>query len=53
MKADTLILEAQFSFAPDTSMPAAAMATVAAARNLYGNSTANAVRGAFEDRGIL
>ena len=50
MKADTLILEAQFSFAPDTSMPAA---TVAAARNLYGNSTANAVRGAFEDRGIL
>ena len=53
VKADTLILEAQFSFAPDTSMPAAAMATVAAARNLYGNSTANAVRGAFEDRGIL
>jgi len=53
VKADTRILEAQFSFAPDTSMPAAASATVAAARSLYGNSAANATRGAFEDRGIL
>ncbi len=31
VKADTIILEAQFSFAPDTTMPAAAQATVAAA----------------------
>jgi zinc metalloprotease ZmpB len=53
VKADTLILEAQFSFAPDTSMPDAARATVAAAQSLYGNGTANSVRGAFEDRGIL
>jgi len=38
--ADTLILEAQFSFAPDTSMPAAAQATVDAAQNLYGTAEA-------------
>jgi hypothetical protein len=53
VRADTLILEAQFDFAPDTTMPAAAEATVAAARRLYGNGVANAVRGAFVDRGIL
>ena len=35
-KADTLILEAQFDFAPDTTMPDAAAATVAAALELYG-----------------
>ena len=51
--ADTIILEAQFSFAPDTSMPAAAQATVDAARALYGPSVAKAVRQAFVDRGIL
>jgi zinc metalloprotease ZmpB len=53
VKADTIILEAQFDFAPDTTMPAAASATVAAAGRLYGNSTANRVRAAFEARGIL
>ena len=53
VRADTLILEAQFAFAPDTSMPDAARATVAAARTLYGNGTANTVRGAFQSRGIL
>jgi hypothetical protein len=53
VKADTLILEAQFDFAVDTTMPAAAEATVAAAQRLYGRSTANAVRAAFADRGIL
>jgi hypothetical protein len=53
VKADTIILEAQFGFAPDTSMPAAAAITVATAQGLYGNSAANAVRGAFEARGIL
>ena len=53
VKADTLILEAQFSFAPDTSMPDAARTTVATARSLYGNGTATVVRRAFEDRGIL
>jgi Zn-dependent metalloprotease len=53
VKADTIILEAHFAFAPDTLMPAAAQATVAAAQNLYGKSAANAVRAAFEARGIL
>lgn len=51
--ADTLILEAQFSFAPDTSMPDAALDTVAAAELLYGPGAANVVRAAFQDRGIL
>ena len=51
--ADTLILEAQFSFAPDTTMPDAASATVAAAQSLYGNATAAIVQAAFVDRGIL
>src|SRR5215207_5760854 len=53
VKADTIILEAQFGFAPDTSIPAAAQATVATAQRLYGNSAANAVTAAFQDRGIL
>lgn len=51
--ADTVILYAQFSFAPDTSMPAAAQATVEAAETLYNSSVANTVRQAFVDRGIL
>ncbi|HEX5950727.1 MAG TPA: M36 family metallopeptidase [Actinomycetota bacterium] len=51
--ADTIILEAQFSFAPDTSMPAAAEATVDAALSLYGAGEASAVQAAFETRGIL
>jgi zinc metalloprotease ZmpB len=53
VRADTIILEAQFSFAPDTTMPAAAEVTVATARALYGNGVANAVQAAFEDRDIL
>ncbi len=53
VKADTLILEAQFSFAPDTSMPAAAQATVDAALSLYGTHVADIVRAAFQSRGIL
>ena len=48
-----IIIEAQFDFAPDTSFAAAATATVAAAQRLHGNAAANAVRDAFEDRGIL
>ena len=51
--ADTIILYAQFSFAPDTTMPAAAQATVNAAETLYSHSVANAVRQAFVARGIL
>jgi hypothetical protein len=53
VKADTIILKAQFDFAPDTSMPAAAQATVNTAEQLYGHSTALVVRAAFVDRGIL
>ncbi len=53
VKADTIILEAQFSFAPNTTMPAAAQATVDAAQQLYGMPEANAVRAAFQARGIL
>ncbi|NTU65346.1 MAG: hypothetical protein HGB05_18585 [Chloroflexi bacterium] len=51
--ADTLIFEAQFDFAPDTTMPAAAQATVDTAQELYGTAAANAVRAAFQARGIL
>ena len=51
--ADMIILEAQFDFAPDTSMPAAAQATVDAALRLYGQREAKVVRRAFVDRGIL
>lgn len=53
VKADTLILEAQFDFAPDTSLADAAQATVAAAERLYGQKTAAVVVAAFEARGIL
>lgn len=53
VKADTIILEAQFQFAPDTNMPDAALATVAAAQDLYGMPEAKAVLDAFQARGIL
>jgi hypothetical protein len=49
----TLIIEAQFAFAPDTSFHSAALATVAAAQLLYGTHAANVVAAAFVDRGIL
>jgi hypothetical protein len=52
-KADTLILQAQFSFAPDTSFNAAADTTVATAKSLgYSTSEVAAVRTAFTDRGF-
>jgi hypothetical protein len=51
--ADRIILEAQFSFAPDTSWEDAALDTVAAARALGGNGAAVKVRRAFEGREIL
>jgi hypothetical protein len=53
VKADTIILEAQFSFPHDASMPIAADEVVKAAQSLYGASAAHAVRAAFEARGIL
>jgi hypothetical protein len=52
-RADTIILEAQFSFAPDTSFRDAALDTVAAARSLFGGAAARRVEQAFRDRGIL
>ncbi|WP_076263348.1 M4 family metallopeptidase [Intrasporangium flavum] len=52
-KASTLIVEAQFAFAPDTTFRAAALDTVAAAQRLYGSSAATAVTKAFQARGIL
>jgi Zn-dependent metalloprotease len=51
--ANTVILEAQFSFAPDTTFRAAAQATVATAQRLFGTAAANACRTAFHNRGIL
>ena len=45
--ADALILEAQFDFAPDSSMPAAAQVTVATAERLYGKGVAQKVEAAF------
>jgi Zn-dependent metalloprotease len=53
VSANRIILEAQFSFAPDVSMPAAAQATVTAARDLYGPQAELAARTAFQNRGIL
>ena len=52
VKADTIILQGSFDF-PGTTMPDLAGRTVAAAQQLYGTATANAVRTAFANRGIL
>jgi hypothetical protein len=51
VKADTLILQGSFDFDGGT-MPALAQKTVEAAQSLYGASAANAVKNAFEARGI-
>jgi Zn-dependent metalloprotease len=51
--ATTLIVEAQFDFTADTSFRAAALATVAAGRRLYGARAERVVRAAFTARGIL
>jgi hypothetical protein len=52
-KASTLIIDAQFDVAPDTTFRAAALATVATAQRLYGTSAARTVQTAFAARGIL
>jgi hypothetical protein len=49
--ADTIIIRAQFDFAVDTSMPAAAAATIRTA-GLYGSSARQAVTAAFAARGL-
>ena len=51
VKADTLILQAQFDF-PGTSMRDLATATVNTAKALYGNGVAQQVRSAFVNRGL-
>ena len=51
VKADTLILEAQFGFA-GTTMSELAATTVAVANNLYGRGVASQVRTAFANRGL-
>jgi hypothetical protein len=53
IKADTIILEAQFDFAQNTTMPDAALATVAAAKYLYGKKEARIVEDSFKNRGII
>jgi zinc metalloprotease ZmpB len=53
VQADTIILEAHFSFPNDASMPEAAEKVVNAAESLYNPGVANVVRAAFEARGIL
>jgi len=52
IKADTIIINAQFGFA-GTTMTQLAQLTVAAAQTIYGPAEANAVTQAFQDRGIL
>jgi hypothetical protein len=52
VRADTSIIEGQFDF-PGTTMTDLATSIVSAAQRLYGNATANRVRTAFENRGIL
>jgi hypothetical protein len=53
VKADTIILEAQFGTTPSPTMPELAEQTVNTAQNLYGLAAANAVKNAFVARGIL
>jgi hypothetical protein len=50
--ADRIIVNAQFSFAPDTSFDAAAKATLATAHAMYGGVYDAVVTKAFTDRGI-
>jgi Zn-dependent metalloprotease len=49
--ADTIIIRAQFGFAADTTMRAAAAATIATA-GMYGTPAKNAVTAAFAARGL-
>ncbi|GAA2512601.1 M4 family metallopeptidase [Winogradskya humida] len=52
-QANSIILEAQFSYAPGTTFAAAANTTVTTAQTLYGTAAATAVRTAFQARGII
>jgi zinc metalloprotease ZmpB len=52
-QADTIIIEAQFGFTPDISMPDAATVTIRTAAGLYGTRAQNAVRAAFAARRLV
>jgi zinc metalloprotease ZmpB len=52
IRADTIILQAQFDF-PGTTMTDLATRTVATAQSFYGSAVARKVRAAFQARGIL
>jgi Zn-dependent metalloprotease len=52
-QADKVILESQFSYAPDTSFTAAAEQVVATAQELYGYPAAKVCRNAFQARKIM
>jgi hypothetical protein len=51
-KADTAIVQAQFGFAPDTTMPAAARTTIATVQVRYGSKAATAATAAFRAHGL-
>jgi Zn-dependent metalloprotease len=51
--ANRIVLEAQFCFNPEITMPQAAQLTVTTARALYGARAAAKTRAAFHARGIL
>jgi zinc metalloprotease ZmpB len=51
--ANRIIINAQFSFKADTTFAAAATSTVKTAKDMYGQSAANAVTAAFHARDIL
>ena len=50
--ADRTIIEAQFGFKPDISMPDAARVTIDTAQRLYGSRAATAARSAFAAHGL-
>ncbi|GGU37733.1 M36 family metallopeptidase [Lentzea flava] len=52
-KSAKIVLEAQFSYSPSTNFAAAANATVATARKLYGDADAATVAAAFQARKII
>jgi hypothetical protein len=52
-KSARLVLEAQFSYSPSTTMAAAANVTVNTAQQLFGATDAATVRAAFHSRGII
>ena len=52
VKADTAIVRAQYAFAPDTTMRAAAATTIATVRRLYGAQDAALATQSFAERGL-